>query len=76
MQGKEKMEEEAQRLREVAEERLVAAENVQNELITTRNQVRALDDQISRDREKLLKLREDKRMLLEKARFSIIALLS
>lgn len=63
-------------MREVAEERLVAAENVQNELITARNQVRALDDQISRDREKLLKLREDKRMLLEKARFSIIALLS
>ncbi|XP_076655908.1 uncharacterized protein LOC143360695 [Halictus rubicundus] len=63
---KEKTEEEARRLHEVAEDRLVAVENVQNELITAQNQVTALDEQISRDREKLLKLREDKRMLLEK----------
>ncbi|XP_078036225.1 uncharacterized protein LOC144469637 [Augochlora pura] len=63
---KEKIEEEMRRLHEVAEGRLVAVENVQNELITAQNQVQALDEQISRDREKLLKLREDKRMLIEK----------
>nr|XP_033327214.1 uncharacterized protein LOC117220889 [Megalopta genalis]XP_033327215.1 uncharacterized protein LOC117220889 [Megalopta genalis]XP_033327216.1 uncharacterized protein LOC117220889 [Megalopta genalis]XP_033327218.1 uncharacterized protein LOC117220889 [Megalopta genalis] len=63
---KEKIEEEMRRLHEVAEGRLVVVENVQNELITAQNQVQALDEQISRDREKLLKLREDKRMLIEK----------
>ncbi|KZC09126.1 hypothetical protein WN55_11590 [Dufourea novaeangliae] len=70
---KEKIEEEVRRLHEVSEERLVTAENLQNELITARNQLQALDEQISRDREKLLKLREDKRMLLDKATCETLA---
>lgn len=53
-------------LSEVSENRLVTAENMRNELFTVRSQIQALDEQISRDREKLLKLREDKRILLEK----------
>ncbi|XP_076629078.1 uncharacterized protein LOC143345611 [Colletes latitarsis] len=63
---KEKMAEEMTRLSAVSEERLVTAENVRNELLTAQNQVRVFDEQITRDREKLLKLREDKRLLLEK----------
>ncbi|XP_050478089.1 uncharacterized protein LOC126867549 isoform X2 [Bombus huntii] len=61
-----KMENEIKRLTELCEERLVAAENVQNELLTAQNHLHALDMQMSKDREKLLKLREDKRILLEK----------
>ncbi|KOC69049.1 hypothetical protein WH47_09606 [Habropoda laboriosa] len=61
------MEEEIKRLNELSEERLVVTENVRNELFTAQNQLRALDEQMSKDREKLLKLREDKRILLEKA---------
>ncbi|XP_043519478.1 uncharacterized protein LOC122533636 [Frieseomelitta varia] len=61
-----KMEDEVKRLTELSEERLVASENVRNELLTARNQLRALDEQMSKDREKLLKLREDKKLLLEK----------
>ncbi|XP_017756489.1 PREDICTED: protein CROWDED NUCLEI 3-like isoform X2 [Eufriesea mexicana] len=60
------MEDEIKRLTELSEERLVATENVRNELFTVQNQLHALDEQMSRDREKLLKLREDKTMLLEK----------
>lgn len=63
------MEDEIKRLTELSEERLVATENVRNELLTAQNQLRALDEQMSKDREKLLKLREDKKLLLEKARF-------
>lgn len=63
------MEDEIKRLTELSEERLVALENVRNELLTAQNQLRALDEQMSKDREKLLKLREDKKLLLEKARF-------
>ena len=63
------MENEIKRLTELSEERLVAAENVQNELFTAQNHLRALDTQMSKDREKLLKLREEKKILLEKARF-------
>ncbi|KAK2580699.1 hypothetical protein KPH14_011329 [Odynerus spinipes] len=63
---KEKLEEEVRRLENVSDERLVTTENLRNELITAQKQLEALDGQISRDREKLLKLREDKRMLLDK----------
>lgn len=63
------MEEEAKRLSELSEERLVAAENLRNELHTAQSQILALDKQISKDREKYLKLREDKQILMEKASF-------
>lgn len=63
---KEKMLEAMKRSDEVSEERLVAAENVRNELLTVQSQLRALDEQMSRDREKLLELRKEKGMLLEK----------
>ncbi|XP_023288927.1 alpha-internexin [Orussus abietinus] len=57
---------EVKRLKEAAEEKSVANENLRNELFSSRSQLEGLDAQISRDREKLLKLREDKRILLEK----------
>ncbi|XP_012152824.1 uncharacterized protein LOC100876298 isoform X2 [Megachile rotundata] len=60
------MEGEIKRLSELSEERLVEKENVRNELLTVQAQLQALDEQMSKDREKLLKLREDKRILLEK----------
>ncbi|XP_029047882.2 A-kinase anchor protein 9-like [Osmia bicornis bicornis] len=62
----EKMEGEIRRLSELSEERLVTAENVRNELLTVQAQLQSLDEQLSKDREKLLKLREDKKILLEK----------
>lgn len=62
--------EEMKRLDELSEERLVAAENVRNELLTVQSQLRSLDEQMSRDRQKLLELRKEKGMLLEKARDS------
>lgn len=61
-----KLDEEIQRLTELSEERQVSTENMRNELITAQNQLQAVDEQMSKDREKLLKLREDKRILLEK----------
>lgn len=70
LQEKEKMLEEMKRLDELSEERLVAAENVRNELLTVQSQLRSLDEQMSRDRQKLLELRKEKGMLLEKARDS------
>ncbi|XP_046738773.1 leucine zipper putative tumor suppressor 2-like [Diprion similis] len=63
---KERAIEEAQKLRDAAEEKSVATENLRNELFTVQAQVLALDGQVSRDREKLLKLREDKKILLDK----------
>ncbi|KAJ8673212.1 hypothetical protein QAD02_004474 [Eretmocerus hayati] len=57
---------EAQKQLEISEERFVAAENLRNELKSARDQLEALDKQINKDREKLLKLREDKKILLEK----------
>lgn len=62
------MDEEIQRLTGLSEERQVSTENMRNELITAQNQLQVVDEQMSKDREKLLKLREDKRILLEKAR--------
>ncbi|XP_008211326.1 synaptonemal complex protein ZIP1 [Nasonia vitripennis] len=63
---KESAESEAQRQRELSEKRSVSEENLRNELRSVRDQLEALDKQISKDREKLLKLREDKKILLEK----------
>ncbi|XP_061930100.1 uncharacterized protein LOC107996081 isoform X2 [Apis cerana] len=61
-----KLDEEIQRLTGLSEERQVSTENMRNELITAQNQLQVVDEQMSKDREKLLKLREDKRILLEK----------
>ncbi|XP_003694710.1 keratin, type II cytoskeletal 74-like [Apis florea] len=61
-----KLDKEIQRLTDLSEERQVSTENMRNELITAQNQLQAVDEQMSKDREKLLKLREDKRILLEK----------
>ena len=66
-QEKEKLENQLNQIREVSEEQAVTTENLKNELMTLKAQLEALDTQISRDREKLLKLREDKKILLEKA---------
>ena len=63
---KEAAEGEATRQREIAEERSVDAENALNELHSTRDQLEALDRQMAKDREKLLKLREDNKILLDK----------
>ncbi|XP_025075753.1 autophagy-related protein 23 [Pogonomyrmex barbatus] len=63
---KEKMEIELKRVEEVSQERLITVGNLRNELLTAQDQLKALDTQMSRDREKLLKLREDKKILLDK----------
>ncbi|KAI4498555.1 hypothetical protein M0802_006261 [Mischocyttarus mexicanus] len=63
---KDKLVEEVKCLEVASEERSVTTENLRNELLNAQNQLQALDGQISRDREKLLKLREDKRILLDK----------
>lgn len=55
-----------QRQRDIIEERSVSLENLRNELKTARDQVDALDKQIARDRQKLIKLREDKKILIDK----------
>lgn len=66
MQEKEKLEVELKRAEEVSQERLVAVGNLKNELLTVQDQLKTLDAQMAKDREKLLKLREDKRILLDK----------
>ncbi|KAL7301392.1 hypothetical protein TKK_0005838 [Trichogramma kaykai] len=63
---KETMLSEAQKLKELAEERAINAENLRNELGTERDRLAALDKQIAKDRDKLLKSREDKKSLLDK----------
>ncbi|XP_024946598.1 autophagy-related protein 23 isoform X2 [Cephus cinctus] len=63
---KEKVENDAKELRELSEQRTVTAENLRNELMSTQSQLHALDAQMTRDREKLLKLRDDKKILLDK----------
>ncbi|XP_058790023.1 uncharacterized protein LOC131663569 [Phymastichus coffea] len=63
---KETAESAAQRQRDISDEQSVSVENLRNELRTARDQIDALDKQIARDREKLVKLREDKKLLLEK----------
>lgn len=66
MQEKEKLETELKRAEEVSQERSVAVGNLKNELLTVQDQLKALDAQMAKEREKLLKLREDKRILLDK----------
>jgi hypothetical protein len=44
----------------------VTVENLRNEMRSFQDQVNLLDKQIEKDREKLLKLTEDKKVLLEK----------
>ncbi|XP_011255538.2 intracellular protein transport protein USO1 isoform X1 [Camponotus floridanus] len=63
---KDKLEVELKRVEEISLERSVTVGNLKNELLTTQDQLKALDTQMAKDREKLLKLREDKRILLDK----------
>lgn len=60
------MEVELKRVEEISRERSVTVGNLKNELLTAQDQLKALDTQMAKDREKLLKLREDKRILLDK----------
>ncbi|KYQ47669.1 hypothetical protein ALC60_13425 [Trachymyrmex zeteki] len=63
---KEKLEIELKRAEEISRERSITVGNLKNELLTAQDQLKALDAQMTKDREKLLKLREDKRILLDK----------
>ncbi|XP_032665876.1 uncharacterized protein LOC116841702 [Odontomachus brunneus] len=63
---KEKLENDLKRVEEISQERLVTVGNLRNELLTAQDQLKTLDVQMTKDREKLLKLREDKRILLDK----------
>ncbi|XP_020287951.1 uncharacterized protein LOC109856745 [Pseudomyrmex gracilis] len=63
---KKKLETELKRVEDAVQERSVAMGNLKNELLTTRDQLKACDAQMAKDREKLLKLREDKKILLDK----------
>jgi hypothetical protein len=54
---------------EISQERLVTVGNLRNELLTAQDQLNAFDAQMAKDREKLLKLREDKKILLDKVSF-------
>lgn len=69
LQKKEKLEIELKRVEEVSQERSVTVGNLRNELLTAQDQLKVLDTQMAKDREKLLKLREDKRILLDKVAF-------
>lgn len=69
LQKKEKLEIELKHTEEVSQERSVTVGNLRNELLTAQDQLKALDAQMTKDREKLLKLREDKRILLDKVAF-------
>lgn len=60
--------EEATKMKELSAERGVVSQNLKNELLSIKSQLEALDKQLAKDREKLLKLREDKKILLDKAR--------
>lgn len=66
MQEKEKLEADLKRVEASSQEQSVTAGNLRNELLTAQNQLEALDAQIAKEREKLLKLREDKKILLDK----------
>ncbi|XP_072756670.1 uncharacterized protein [Anoplolepis gracilipes] len=63
---RDKLKVELQRVDEISQERSVTVGNLKNELLTAQDQLKALDTQMAKDREKLLKLREDKRILLDK----------
>lgn len=69
LQKKEKLEIELKRAEEVSQERSVTVGNLRNDLLTAQDQLKALDTQMTKDREKLLKLREDKKILLDKVAF-------
>lgn len=67
LQEKEKLEGELKRVEEEAsQERSLIVGNLRNELFTAQDQLKALNTQMAKDREKVLKLREDKRILLDK----------
>ncbi|KAH0945510.1 hypothetical protein HN011_004669 [Eciton burchellii] len=63
---KEKLETDLKGVEEISQERLVTVGNLRNELLTAQDQLNAFDAQMAKDREKLLKLREDKKILLDK----------
>ncbi|XP_063975090.1 uncharacterized protein LOC135161443 isoform X2 [Diachasmimorpha longicaudata] len=63
---KEQLEIEVQRSKQVSENREIFAENLKNDLLSVKDQLAALEIQMSKEREKLLKLHEDKKILLEK----------
>ncbi|XP_034950479.1 coiled-coil domain-containing protein 39 [Chelonus insularis] len=63
---KKKLENEFELLKQLSEERRIAVENLKNDLFSTKSQLEALDSQMAKEREKILKLREDKKILLEK----------
>ncbi|KAM0731626.1 hypothetical protein ACS0PU_001168 [Formica fusca] len=63
---RDKLEVELKHVDEISQERSVTVGNLKNELLTAQDQLKALDKQMAKDREKLLKLREDKRILLDK----------
>ncbi|KAK0171023.1 hypothetical protein PV328_008790 [Microctonus aethiopoides] len=63
---KEILENDAKKFQEVSEERRLISENWKNELLSTKSQLKAVEIQMERDREKLSKLREDKKILLER----------
>lgn len=72
LQEKEKLEIELKRVEEISQERSVTVGNLRNELLTAQDQLKALDTQMMKDREKLLKLREDKKILLDKVAFLLL----
>ncbi|KAL6447391.1 hypothetical protein ACFW04_001537 [Cataglyphis niger] len=63
---KDKLEIELKRVDEISQDRSVTVGNLKNELLSAQDQLKVLDKQMAKDREKLLKLREDKRILLDK----------
>ncbi|CAL1677627.1 unnamed protein product [Lasius platythorax] len=63
---RDKLEIELKRVEDISQGRSVTVGNLKNELLTAQDQLKALDTQMAKDREKLLKLREDKRILLDK----------
>lgn len=76
LQDKEKLEAELKRVEDVAQERSVAIGNLKNELMTAQDQLKAYDAQMAKDREKLLKLREDKKILLDKVSAFLFSVVS
>ncbi|XP_053593408.1 uncharacterized protein LOC103577563 [Microplitis demolitor] len=62
----EKLKNDLNSINQISEERRVLIENYKNELINTKNQLENVDNQMMKDREKLLKLRDDKKILLDK----------
>lgn len=48
------------------------SENLRNDLMSANDQLGKLDQQLIKDREKIVELREEKRILEEKVRYTII----